>query len=173
MGKLTKSLKAVTQKLDDVQNGINQMQTLGEELGKNTFRVAEAALQTGYAYAKAETENISSNCILPSTSSILDKDKLNEAAFWTEATLKARFGTCNKTYQYLKKVHNIKLNSPSWKSVVAAFNGTGDEISIEQRVKQLEQKVVQQAQCIVNLEGKIDEMRLQLQQMMIALSKVL
>jgi uncharacterized coiled-coil protein SlyX len=173
MGKLTKSLKAVTQKLDDVQHGINQMQTLGEELGNNTFLVAEAALKTGYAYAKAETEEAFSHPLLPSASPILEKDLLNGAAFWTEETLKARFGSCNKTYQYLKKTYNIKLNSPSWKNVVAAFNGTGDEIPIEERVTQLEQKVVQQAQYIVTLEQKIDEMRLQLQQMTIALTKIL
>lgn len=173
MGKLTKSLKAVTQKLDDVQNGINQMQTLGEELGKNTFRVAEAALKTGYAYAKAETEEAFSHPLLPSASPILEKDQLKGAAFWTEETLKARFGSCTKTYQHLKKKYNIKLNSPSWKNVVAAFNGTGNEIPIEERVTELEQKVVQQAQYIVTLEQKIDEMRLQLQEMTIALSKVL
>ena len=99
--------------------------------------------------------------------------QLKGAAFWTEATLKARFGTCNKTYQYLKKTYNIKLNSHSWKNVVAAFNGNGHEIPIEERVTELEQTVFQQAQYIVTLEQKIDEMRLQLQQMTIALSKVL
>ncbi|HEY9852366.1 MAG TPA: hypothetical protein V6D28_23035 [Leptolyngbyaceae cyanobacterium] len=163
MGKLTKSLKAVSQQLNDVQNGINQMQTLGEELGKNSFRVAEAALRTGYAYAKAETGETINHPLLPNASPVLDKDKLKGANSWTQEALKARFGTCKEAYGYLRNVYQIKLPAQSWKNIVAAFNGTSDDIPIEQRVIQLEQTVVQQAQYILVLEGKINQIEIQLQ----------
>ena len=47
MGKLTDSLKNTSQRLNALQQGIRQMQSIGEELADNTLVVAEAALRAG------------------------------------------------------------------------------------------------------------------------------
>lgn len=162
MGKLTKSLKEATKKLDQVQYGINQMQELGQEITENTFRVAETALRTGYLYAKAEAEETETQPLLPGGSPVAEKNQLKDETHWTEASLKAKFGSYDAAYRYLRDVRGIKLRSRSWKNIVDAFNEGVEELSLTQRVVQLEQTLTQQTQYIATLEAKIHQMHLQL-----------
>ena len=56
MGRLTDSLKKASEKLSNIDIGIDKMASLSEELAKNTANVADASLKLGYDYAKAEVE---------------------------------------------------------------------------------------------------------------------
>ncbi|MGF1492199.1 MAG: hypothetical protein ACFBSC_07070 [Microcoleaceae cyanobacterium] len=104
MGKFTESLSDTSQQLQQVKQGIRAMQELGQEMLDNTFNVAEAGLRTGYAYAKAEDgETIpQQQKLLQPTSNVLDQELLNREEFWTQKSLKARFGKHYAAYRYLK-----------------------------------------------------------------------
>ena len=56
VGRLTDSLKKASEKLSNIDIGIDKMASLSEELAKNTANVADASLKLGYDYAKAEVE---------------------------------------------------------------------------------------------------------------------
>jgi hypothetical protein len=56
MGRLTDSLKSASADLDAIETGIEKMGELGQELAENTINVADAALKTGYQYAKSEVQ---------------------------------------------------------------------------------------------------------------------
>jgi ribosomal protein S15P/S13E len=179
MGKLTDSLKAVTQQLGEIQHGIDRMQELGQELADNTLTVTDAALRTGYAYAKAEAEianaqsgEIMSQLALPSAPTALDADQLGGATRWTEKLLKARFGTCKAAYQYLRDTHGIRLKKQSWKNIVDAFNGAVDDRPPEQRIAQLEQTLARQGQQIAMLAAKVNELTTHLQRVMTIVEKI-
>ncbi|MFB2978681.1 hypothetical protein [Microseira sp. BLCC-F43] len=172
MGKLTKSLKEATKKLDQVQYGINQMQELGQEITENTFRVAETALRTGYLYAKAEAEETPTQQLLPGESHPSEKNQLKGETHWTEASLKAKFGSYDAAYRYLRDVRGIKLRSRSWKNLVDAFNEGVEQLSLAQRVVQLEQTVNQQTQYIATLEEKIHQMQQQLLKLTTAVERL-
>ena len=171
MGKLTDSLKSTTKQLSEIKHGINQMQDLGRELADNTLRVADAALRTGYAYAKAEADTTQPVEVLPQPQLtlapvVLDADQLGKATRWTEELLKARFGSHHAAYRYLRDAHSISMSNRSWKNIVDAFNSATDDPPLAQRVAQLEQTVAQQEQHIAFLEEKLNEVTLHLQQVM-------
>jgi len=160
MGKLTDSLKETTQKLSDLKHGIYEMQQLGRDLADNTLEVADAALRTGYAYAKAESGKTGEKTehLLDLNPKMLDADQLNQTTCWTQKLLEARFGSFNATYQYLRNVHNIRVKDRSWKKLVEIFNGNLDARSPEQRLASLEQITLQQEQRINELETKLTEL---------------
>lgn len=166
MGKLTDSLKNTSQRLNALQQGIRQMQSIGEELADNTLVVAEAALRAGYAYAQAEAETLAEGdrplpAIAPSSSPA--------PSDWSVEALKARFGTCAKAYHHLRDRHGITLKSRSWQAIATAFqqaeaaqtapSPAGDRPSsaqtLEERVSQLEQTVTAQALQIAELQAQI------------------
>ena len=169
MGKLTDSLKNTSQRLNALQQGIRQMQSIGEELADNTLVVAEAALRAGYAYAQAEAETVAEGdrprpAIAPSSPS--------ESSDWSVEALKARFGTCAKAYRYLRDRHGVTLKSRSWQAIATAFQQAeasaqaapttmpaGDRPSgaqtLEARVSQLEQTVAAQALQIAELQAQL------------------
>lgn len=170
MGKLTDSLKNTSQRLNALQQGIRQMQSIGEELADNTLVVAEAALRAGYAYAQAEAETVAEGdrplpAIAPSSSSA--------SSDWSVEALKARFGTCAKAYRYLRDRHGVTLKTRSWQAIAAALQEAeasaqaapsvttpaGDRPSgaqtLEDRVSQLEQRVTAQALQIAELQAQI------------------
>lgn len=160
MGKLTDSLKETTQKLGDIKQGIHEMQQLGRDLADNTLEVADAALRTGYAYAKAESSKTGKKTehLLNLNPKMLDADQLNQTTYWTQKLLEARFGSFNATYEYLRDVHNIRVKHRSWKKLVDIFNGNLDARSPEQRLASLEQITLQQEQRINELETKLIEL---------------
>ena len=173
MGKLTDSLKASTRKLQDIKQGIHQMQQLGQELGDNTFKVAEAALKAGYAYAQAEAE-------LAAGEMVVEVKCLPESPFWTVANLKERFKTCNAAYQHLKLEYGVTLKSRSWQAIADAFNqvqtqtqNKNDRSSLEQRVIQLETLVQSQQQQIASLERQLQQSHQKMEQMMALLRELL
>lgn len=172
MGKLTDSLKATTARLGAIKHGINQMQELGRELADNTLVVADAALRTGYAYAKAEAAIAQSVVVeslpmqaLPSTTEVPDSPQLGQAKQWTEKTLKERFGDHHAAYRYLRDTYGIQMRHRSWKNIVKAFNNNSEDCTLTQRVVQLEQTVAQQGQYIAVLEQRLNEVVLHLQQL--------
>jgi hypothetical protein len=160
MGKLTDSLKATTKQLGEIKQGIQQMQALGHELADNTLNVADAALRTGYAYAKAEAEVAQPALIalpaLPGAPTIPDADQLN-GGVWTEAKLKQRFGKLQAARQYLHEQYNVTSQPRSWKAAIALFNDleSTPDCSIEQRLTQLEQAVSQQQQQLAILMAQL------------------
>jgi regulator of replication initiation timing len=170
MGKLTESLKTTANQLNQVKQGISQMRELGQELSNNTVQIAEAALRTGYAYAKAEAENeiaqsgssYSLKSISPATTNILALNELHSygETYWTKELLRTHFGSCDRAYRYLRD-HGVKLSRKSWETVVNAFNGTNkssdNEPSIIQRIDRLEQAILQQNQRISMIEEKLNE----------------
>lgn len=185
MGKLTDSLKASTRKLQDIKQGIHQMQQLGQELGDNTFKVAEAALKAGYAYAQAEAE-------LATGETVVEGKYLPESPFWTVANLKERFKTCNAAYQHLKIEYGVTLKNRSWQAIADAFNqipkdafnqnqtqtqthiqNKNDRPSLEQRVVQLETLMQSQQQQIASLEGQLQQSHQKMEQMMALLRELL
>jgi hypothetical protein len=166
MGKLTDSLKDTTQKLSDLKHGIHEMQQLGHGLADNTLAVADAALRTGYAYAKAEAGggdeksggDEKTKRLLDLNPKMLDADALRETSCWTQKLLEAQFGSFNATYHYLRDVHNIRVQHRSWKKLVDIFNGNLEARSPEQRLANLEQLFSQQEQRIKELETKLIEL---------------
>ncbi|PZV19348.1 MAG: hypothetical protein DCF22_00265 [Leptolyngbya sp.] len=160
MGKLTDSLKGATQKMSDLKHGIHEMQQLGRDLADNTLEVADAALRTGYAYAKAESGKTGEKTerLLDLNPKMLDADQLNQTTCWTQKLLEARFGSFNAAYQYLRDVHNIRVKQRSWKKLVDIFNGNLDARSPEQRLASLEQLFSKQEQRINELETKLIEL---------------
>ncbi|AFY66471.1 hypothetical protein [Geitlerinema sp. PCC 7407] len=169
MGKLTDSLKNTSQRLNALQQGIRQMQSIGEELADNTLVVAEAALRAGYAYAQAEAETVAEGdrplpAIAPSSSSA--------SSDWSVEALKARFGTCAKAYRYLRDRHGVTLKTRSWQAIATVLQDAeasaqaaptatpaGDRPAsaqtLESRVSQLEQQVTAQALQIAELQAQI------------------
>jgi hypothetical protein len=144
MGKLTKSLKAATQKLSDLKEGIAEMQQLSQELADNTLEVADAALRTGYAYGKAEaasmetqsspeqkqgtkalTSDRPTDSAMLDNGAILDADQLKGATQWTERALKARFKTLEPANHYLKETYGLEIakKRKTWQDIVDLFNG--------------------------------------------------
>lgn len=160
MGKLTDSLKETTQKLSDLKHGIYEMQQLGRDLADNTLEVADAALRTGYAYAKAESGKTGEKTkrLIDLSPKVLDADELHEAPYWTQKLLKTKFGSFNAAYEYLRDVHNIRVKHRSWNKLVDIFNGNLDARSPEQRLASLEHLFSQQEQRINGLETKLIEL---------------
>ncbi len=169
MGKLTDSLKNTSQRLNALQQGIRQMQSIGEELADHTLVVAEAALRAGYAYAQAEAETLAEGdrplpAIAPSSPP--------EPSDWSVEALKARFGTCAKAYRHLRDRHGVTLKTRSWQAIATAFQEaeasahaespageSGDRPSdaqaLEDRVSQLEHLVTAQALQISELQAQV------------------
>ncbi|WP_421658379.1 hypothetical protein [Leptothermofonsia sp. ETS-13] len=197
MSKLTESLKATAEQLKQIKHGISQMRELGQELSDNTVQVVDAALRTGYAYAKAEAENgivqpepsFPVKSIAPTTTNILALNELRSSGgtCWTAELLKTQFGGFNEAYRYLRNC-GFKLSQRSWKTVIDTFNGNlvngnldsfnkssdrkfnkspDSESSILQRIAHLEQAIFQQERRIVMIEEKLNQALQQLQQIAI------
>ncbi|MBO9998248.1 MAG: hypothetical protein J7641_04435 [Cyanobacteria bacterium SID2] len=161
MGKLTDSLKAATQQLSDIQDGVRQMREIGDEMSNNTLRVAEAALRTGYAYAKAEEDTIAEFVDDRSSQKALPEARSPETQSWTPQSLKAEFGKLNVAYQYLKETYGVKLSRRSWQAVAEALNRAKEAPkprSIEARVLELEKTVSVQTQYISKLEQQLNSL---------------
>lgn len=167
MGKLTDSLKAAANELDQVKLGIRHMQALGNELADNAVSIAEAGLRTGYAYAQAEAaaSDLSAQTALPASSQVLGLDLLQayNTDRWTDALAKRHFKRADATYRYLRDRYGLKLARRGWKQLVEALNGEGQpqltsNQSLTQRIADLEQQLQHQAQRITNLEQQLAEL---------------
>lgn len=165
MGRLSESLKSGANRIDKVKKGVRKMKDIGDEMAENTVRVADAALRTGYAYAKAEAEAVAGEIVseeddrplLPAAEPAENEGDI----VWTKDSLKEKFGSLNAAYGYLKDRFDVTLSKRSWNTVVAAFNKPKAP-SLGDRVTQLERIVAQQQQYIAALEQKIEAIAQQL-----------
>ncbi|MEA5522531.1 hypothetical protein [Limnoraphis robusta] len=154
----------IKKSINKVNQGVENLSDIAENLADQTVDAVESGMRLGYAYAQVEAEekqsvnsdeyiDVEVASLSPNTSQVLEQEYLKNADYWTKDSLKARFGSCQKAYQYLQKTYGFKFQ-PSWDKVLEAFNtgGKKESLTLEQEVETLKQTVSLQQQQLHKLE---------------------